>query len=78
MIIFEQISYKNFLATGDVPIVVDLNTHASTLIVGRNGAGKCVCINTPIRVRNRRTGEICTMTVGELYAQAQSNTATED
>lgn len=40
MIIFEQISYKNFLATGDVPIVVDLNTHASTLIVGRNGAGK--------------------------------------
>jgi len=40
MITFEQLSYKNFLATGDVPIVIDLNTHASTLIVGRNGAGK--------------------------------------
>lgn len=40
MIEFSRISYKNFLATGDVPIVIDLNTHASTLIVGRNGAGK--------------------------------------
>ena len=40
MIIFDRVRYQNFLATGNVPIEVPLNLHASTLIVGRNGAGK--------------------------------------
>lgn len=40
MILFEKIRYANFLATGNVPIEISLNTHSSTLIVGRNGAGK--------------------------------------
>ena len=40
MIIFDRVKYQNFLATGNVPIEVPLNRHASTLIVGRNGAGK--------------------------------------
>jgi DNA repair exonuclease SbcCD ATPase subunit len=40
MIIFEKLRYQNFLAAGNVPIEIVLNRHASTLVVGRNGAGK--------------------------------------
>lgn len=40
MIIFERVRYQNFLATGNVPIDIALNQHATTLIIGRNGAGK--------------------------------------
>ena len=31
--------------------------------------GKCFCINTPIRLRNKKTGEITETTVGEFYEQ---------
>ena len=30
-------------------------------------AGKCVYLNTPIRVKNRKTGEILETTIGEFY-----------
>lgn len=40
MITFQKLEYKNFLASGDVPIRITLDQHATTLIVGRNGAGK--------------------------------------
>ena len=40
MIIFEKVRYKNFLATGDVSIELTLNENASTLVIGKNGAGK--------------------------------------
>ena len=35
--------------------------------IGRQ-QGKCLCINTPIRVRNKRTGEIVATTIGAFYA----------
>lgn len=31
--------------------------------------GKCLQLNTPIRLRNKKTGEIVEMTVGEFYEQ---------
>lgn len=31
--------------------------------------GKCVYINTPIRLRNKKTGEIIHTTIGEFYEQ---------
>jgi hypothetical protein len=31
--------------------------------------GKCFYINTPIKLRNKRTGEIIEMTIGEFYEQ---------
>lgn len=31
--------------------------------------GKCFYINTPIRLRNKRTGKIIEMTIGEFYEQ---------
>jgi DNA repair exonuclease SbcCD ATPase subunit len=44
MILFKSVSYKNFLAAGNNPIKIDLNTHGTTLIVGQNGAGKSTII----------------------------------
>ena len=40
MLTFQKVTYKNFLAAGNSPITIDLNTHQSTLIVGHNGTGK--------------------------------------
>jgi DNA repair exonuclease SbcCD ATPase subunit len=40
LITFVKVRYKNFLASGDAPIELELSQHASTLIVGKNGAGK--------------------------------------
>lgn len=40
MLIFERVRYQNFFAVGQTPIDVRLDSHESTLIVGRNGAGK--------------------------------------
>lgn len=40
MLMFKRISYKNLLSTGNIPNVVELNKHSSTLITGKNGEGK--------------------------------------
>jgi DNA repair exonuclease SbcCD ATPase subunit len=45
MIIFETITYKNFLATGNNAITINLNKNKSTLIVGHNGAGKSTILD---------------------------------
>ena len=37
MILFKSVSYKNFLAAGNNPIKVNLDSHGTTLIVGQNG-----------------------------------------
>ena len=40
MIIFKEIRYRNFLSAGDQWTTVRLDTHATTLLVGKNGEGK--------------------------------------
>ena len=45
MIFFEKIRYKNFLSTGNFWTEIDLASHANTLIVGDNGAGKSTYLN---------------------------------
>ena len=45
MLIFESISYKNFLSTGDIPTVIPLNTDSATLVVGSNGTGKSTMLD---------------------------------
>ena len=58
MITFKRISYKNFLSTGNQPIILDLDMSQTTLIVGTNGSGKStlldalcfVLFNRPFRI----------------------------
>ena len=40
MIFFSKVRYKNFLSTGNIFTEIDLGGHATTLIIGENGAGK--------------------------------------
>ena len=40
MILFKTVRYKNFLSTGNFFTEIPLNTNATTLIIGENGAGK--------------------------------------
>ena len=45
MIIFEKVSWKNFLSTGNQFTEVNLDKHKTTLIVGGNGAGKSTILD---------------------------------
>src|SRR5271168_1627666 len=37
---FHQVSYQNFLSTGNVATVIRLDKHKTTLAIGENGSGK--------------------------------------
>jgi hypothetical protein len=77
-----NITVKNFLSVGNQTQAVNFDKEALTLVLGsnldlggddtgsRNGTGKCVCINTLIKVRNTKTGEIYETTIGDLYNAA--------
>lgn len=79
MIIFEKISMRNFFSVGNTPIEIDLNTHRKTLVIGKNGASKCVDINTLVKVRDKKTNEIYEITIGELYeSQKKQNSSREN
>lgn len=83
MIILKNISLRNFLSIGQVTQAVNFDRQDLTLILGenldlggdgaRNGTGKCVGINTIVKVRNTITGEIFETTVGDLYAASKEN-----
>jgi DNA repair exonuclease SbcCD ATPase subunit len=45
MIIFETLTYKNFLSTGNNPTTIQLNKDSATLVVGSNGAGKSTMLD---------------------------------
>lgn len=82
MIKLKNITAKNFLSIGNQTQAVDFEQAHLTLVLGsnldlggddtgsRNGTGKCVCINTLVKVRNTITGEITELTIGELYNAA--------
>lgn len=79
MIIFKTLKYKNILSTGNKMNTIELNAAKTNLLIGPNGQGKCVYINTPIRVRNKKTGEIFNTTIGEFYeSQKKQNERGED
>ena len=78
----KNLTVKNFMSVGQNTQAVDFDREALTLVLGvnldlggddtgaRNGTGKCCCINTLVRVRNTKTGEITELTMGELYNAA--------
>ena len=45
MITFEKIRWKNFLSTGNHYSEIKFNEHATTLIIGTNGAGKSTVLD---------------------------------
>lgn len=45
MIEFEEIIYKNYLSTGNFPVVINLKEHKRTLFVGANGNGKSTMLS---------------------------------
>ena len=82
-ITIKNITLRNFLSIGQVTQAVNFDSHELTLILGenldlggdgaRNGTGKCVGVNTIVKVRNTVTGEIFETTVGDLYAASKEN-----
>lgn len=45
MIFFKKIRYKNFMATGNDFLEINLNSHQTSLVIGVNGAGKTTIID---------------------------------
>jgi hypothetical protein len=81
MLKIKKITMKNFMSFGNVPQEVDFDNSNMTLILGenrditninhsnnsKNGIGKCLSLNTTVKVKNTKTGEIYDITVGDLY-----------
>jgi DNA repair exonuclease SbcCD ATPase subunit len=45
MIIFQAVSWQNFLSTGNTSIEIPLNSYPSTLVIGDNGSGKSTILD---------------------------------
>jgi DNA repair exonuclease SbcCD ATPase subunit len=45
MILFKQITYRNFLSSGNQPTQIKFTEHPTTLIVGANGSGKSTMLD---------------------------------
>ncbi len=77
---FKELRLRNFMSFGNQETIIDLSDYGSTLIVGKNvdmdsnnGAGKCLQANSPINIRNKKTGEISNISVGEFYKTLQKS-----
>lgn len=68
MILFKKLKYKNFLGAGNHYIEISLNENKTNLLYGKNGEGKCFSISTLVKLKNKKTGEIIEITVGDFYA----------
>lgn len=51
MIIFKKLKYQNFLSAGTNPIEIQFDNVFTTLIVGENGAGKCLHRSTVVDIQ---------------------------
>jgi len=79
MLRIKNLTAKNFMSIGNSSQALSFERQDLTLVLGenldlggddagaRNAAGKCLEINTIVKVRNTKTGEIYETTVGELY-----------
>jgi hypothetical protein len=65
------------MSVGNVSQAISFSDGDLTLVIGdnldlggngsRNGVGKCICHDTVIKIRSKKTGEIIELTVGEFY-----------
>ena len=58
MIIFQTLSWKNFLSTGNYKTTLDLTRHDTTLVSGENGAGKSTQFKILIGEEEQTSGTI--------------------
>lgn len=80
MLKLKELVIRNFMSVGNNSQSINLSKQDLVLVLGenldlggndyRNGVGKCVCINTVVKLRNTVTGEISEVTVGEIYNAA--------
>ena len=85
----KTLTIKNFMSIGNVSQAVNFEKEQLTLVIGenldqggddsgsRNGTGKCVCKNTLVKIRNKKTGEITELAIGELYDAAMEQAKRE-
>ena len=52
MVVFKKLRWKNFLSTGNQFTEMDLSTSRVSLIIGKNGSGKCLRKTTKITVKD--------------------------
>lgn len=75
-----KIIFRNFMSFGNQYTEIDLTYPGSTLINGwnkdtnsNNGAGKCVSHDTLINIRNKSTGEIISIPIGDFYEMVKAD-----
>lgn len=64
--------YKRLIYNSKYSDVTELEK-SNILLTGPTGSGKCVCGNTKIRVRNKKTGIINELTINELIKKLEKN-----
>lgn len=81
MLKIKNLTIRNFQSVGNVQQGISFAKPNITLVLGenldlggndsRNGTGKCVTVNTIVTVRNPKTGEIRTTTIGKLFDEQE-------
>jgi len=59
-------------------IVEKINNNRRVAVLTARQSGKCVCINTPIKLRNKKTGEVVETTIGEFYEEQKEKKRDKD
>lgn len=54
-------------------MIETFNDNRFTIVKCPRQVGKCVETNTPIRLKNRATGDIIELSIGEFYEQQKTN-----
>lgn len=54
-------------------MIAEFHNNRFTISKMPRQVGKCFCINTPIRLKNKKTGKIIEMTIGEFYEQQRKH-----
>lgn len=77
---FKELQIRNFLSFGNQTTTIDLSDFGSTLIIGENvdansnnGAGKCCQVDTLIKIRNKKTGQIQSISIGKFFESLQKS-----
>lgn len=83
----KSLTVKNFMSIGNVSQAINFDTSKLTLVLGenldlggddsgaRNGTGKCIGVNTIVKIRNSQTQEVFEITAGDFYKMAMTKSS---